>query len=562
MTGGSFSAKIADMQVDKKYEKIIVFMVSAFIGAAFFTLIYGIYVINPLYDDWIFMSGERDLVQHYLGFCLYRSSPWQFPLGLVTTASYPHDMSVIYTDAIPLFAFICKLLSPILPLHFQYLGLYGLLSMMLMGGISGLLILSLTDRPGYAILASVFYTLSWTLQYRMFYHTSLTSHWLILLALYIWLRFDHEKNIFLTGIVYLALSGVSMLIHPYIWAMCGGIVLMGLLEKIIVRRKLKIPLVCGILYCLTGVICLWSFGAFASGVGAKLDVGKYEANLNTLYNSMGFGKLPPLPVALLQYEGFGYMGAGALILLVFSVVTFVISKKKLQITPRRVVLFFTAVCFTVFCIIPEISMNDRVLCTLKLGKIMDYAVGVFRSNGRFVWPVGYILLTAILVFLIRNFGRRWLFGFIIICLAIQLYDMTPFIAEKHDKFARVDYKYVGYIDGNYAIESVIGRYEHIVMDIDDGEIDQSMSFYAYLHGLTTNDFYYARPIEYEVQNTLEALRDDMKRGRYDDSLLYVLGEDRLPIYSEYELHFYEINGRYIASHEPIEGLKEAVVSVP
>ena len=74
--------------------------------------------------------------------------------------------------------------------------------------------------------------------------------------------------------------------------------------------------------------------------------------------------------------------------------------------------------------------------------------------------------------------------------------------------------------------------------------------------MTTNDFYYARPIGSKVQNTLEALRHDMENGQYDDSLLYVLGEDKLALYRSFDLHFYEIKGRYVASHEPIEGMVE------
>lgn len=536
------------------------FLASSIVGAFIFVLIYGPYVINPFYDDWILCSGERDLVQHYLGFCLYRSSPWQFPLGLVTTASYPHDMSVIYTDAIPLFAFMGKLLSPILPSHFQYLGLYGLLSMTLMGGMSGLLLYSLTERFGYAVLGSVFYSLSWALQYRMFYHTSLTSHWLILLAFYIWLRYDPQVKISLSIIVYFIFSSVSMLTHPYIWAMCGGIIFMSLLEYFVVKRRIVVPLLCAFIYCIAGALCLWTFGAFSNGVGAKLDVGKYEANLNTFYNSMGLGLLPSLPVELLQYEGFCYLGAGVLTLCLFTgmiiIIKTIISKKFPKISLRRSLIALTTLCFTLFSIIPEVSLNDQILFNIKLWKIIDYIVGIFRSNGRFIWPVSYIILTATLVFLIRNHHEKCIMYLMLLCLVIQLIDMTPFITERHRRFSRNDYRYEGYISDNEEIANVIERYRHIVMDIDDGEIDQSLSFFAYLHGLTTNDFYYARPIENKVQNTLEALQNDMQNGKYDDTLLYILGSDRLSRYWQYDLHFYEIDGRYIASHRPIDGLEE------
>ena len=145
---------------------------------------------------------------------------------------------------------------------------------------------------------------------------------------------------------------------------------------------------------------------------------------------------------------------------------------------------------------------------------------------------------------------------LLLCLVIQAADMSPYLAEKHNVFAKGDYEYSGILDGIGPLDAVVDRYDHIVMDIKDGEVDQYLSYYAYLHDMTTNDFYYARPIESKVQNTLEALRSDMEKGRYDDSILYVLGADKLSLYKDYDLHFYEIEGRYLASHEKIEGLEE------
>ena len=537
-------------------ERITVFVFSALLGAFLFILVYGPYVLNPFYDDWIFKTGERDLVQHYLGFCLYRSSPWQFPLGLVTTASYPHDMSVIYTDAIPLLAFAGKLLDPVLPKVFQYLGIYGMLSMALTGGTGALIIYEYTERKSIAIISSVFYSMSWILLYRMFYHTSLTSHWLILLAFYLWMRMKPGEHVPVNCLIYAGFSAIALLIHPYIWAMCGGISAMSQIEYMIENKKIRNSLIYGAVFCITGAACLYVFGAFMVGRGMGLGAGSYEANLNTLVNSMGYAILPGLPVALLQYEGFGYLGAGMLLLAAAAVLTATLKKIRPHMNLHRWILVLTALCFIAFSIIPEISWGDKVLVKINLGKLFGTFVGIFRSNGRFIWPVCYMLMTGITIFLFRHTKKRVMPVLLAVCLILQLADMAPFLAEKHVRFAKADYNYTGILDDNPAIDGAIGRYDHIVMDIEDGAVDQYLSYYAYLRDMTTNDFYYARPIESKVQNTLEALRDDMKRGKYDDSLLYVLGKDKIPLYSGYELHFYEIEGRYLASHEPIEGLEE------
>ena len=66
--------------------------------------------------------------------------------------------------------------------------------------------------------------------YRMFYHTSLTSHWLILAGFYLWIRLDLRSNVMKNCLIYAAFSTIAILIHPYIWAMCGGIAFMSFIE--------------------------------------------------------------------------------------------------------------------------------------------------------------------------------------------------------------------------------------------------------------------------------------------------------------------------------------------
>ncbi len=548
--------KLKSLSSSVSAERLRVFFFSALLGAFLFILIYGPFVLNPFYDDWIFMTGERDLAQHYLGFCLYRSSPWQFPVGLVTTASFPHDMSVIYTDAIPLFAFLGKLLNPVLPQVFQYLGIYGMLSMAMTGAMGALIIYEYTRKIGISLIASVFFSMSWVVQYRMFYHTSLTSHWLILMAFYLWLRLEPEGHAVRNSLMLAVFSAAAILIHPYIWAMCGGIIAMALIEYLIKSRDIKRFILYGLSFCITGALCLYGFGAFEVGRGMSLGAGSYEANRNTFFNSMDYGLLPGLPVALLQYEGFGYLGIGMLLIILTALVVAVIKKARPKMTLHRCMLLITAICFVGFSIIPEISWGKQILIKLDLGKLFGTFVGIFRSNGRFIWPVCYMLMIFTVVFLSRHIKEKYMLILLALCLLFQLADMTPYILEKHGRFSKADYEYKGILDGNSAVDAVIGRYDHIFMDIEDGKVDQYLSYYAYLHGLTTNDFYYARPIENKVQNTLEALREDMKKGKYDDSLLFLFGKDKLPLYKDFDLHFYEIKGRYLASHKPIEGLDE------
>ena len=173
---------------------MILMAAGCLIGILCFALVYGFDIVRFTYDDWLFF-GDMDLKQHYNGFCHFRLSPWRFPIGLIDSLSVPYSMSVVYTDSIPLFAVIFKLFSGVLPVKFQYFGLFGLLCFAMMGMLSPVLIRRFTDSKIVCIAGSLFFILSYPVLHRMFYHTALSAQWIIVLALIVWFYTDiTDKN--------------------------------------------------------------------------------------------------------------------------------------------------------------------------------------------------------------------------------------------------------------------------------------------------------------------------------------------------------------------------------
>ena len=94
------------------FEKLKTALIGAVIGFLVFVVIYGFAPLNPTNEQFV-LTGylEKDVAQHYAGWKLYRSSPWQFPLGVGKFIEEPYGNSVSYTDSIPLFAIIFKNLA-------------------------------------------------------------------------------------------------------------------------------------------------------------------------------------------------------------------------------------------------------------------------------------------------------------------------------------------------------------------------------------------------------------------------------------------------------------------
>lgn len=196
------------------------------IAAAGFCYLYNIRLLKPDYTAWLLEGAHYDLTQHYLGWAAYRKGDWTFPIGCTDYLLYPTKTSVIFTDSIPCFAVLFKLLSPILPAQFQYFGLWGLLCFALQGVLAARILNRYTRNKVFAVLASTLFIFAPCMVRKMYGHTALAGQWLILLALqFLFFYRDYGKS----KKIYVGWAAVGVLaasVHIYFLPMCG-IILLG-----------------------------------------------------------------------------------------------------------------------------------------------------------------------------------------------------------------------------------------------------------------------------------------------------------------------------------------------
>ncbi len=427
----------------------LVFTVSAILGCIVFCMIYGTKILNVQYDDWLMVGG--DLSQHYLGWCFYRNSAWHFPIGLIDGLCYPEQRSVIYMDAIPLFAIFFKIISPILPDTFQYLGIWGIATYALMGGLSALVILNLIADTKYSILCSFFFIFSSTVLQRMYVHEALAGQWIIIFALLIYLQHKNEdvslKRVILDWSLLLAFT---VYIHMYFLPMALVFLFVDCLRRYFSHKKLSevVPaFLCAILFALFN---MWILGAFYGESSLKEEggAGHFSANLNTLFNSQGASVfLKNLPVATTgQYEGYAFLGTGIIVLSIISSATLLYQYNR---EPKKCLNFFSrhkldiALCavivgiFSVVALSPIITMNNSIIMKIPYPEFLMDLLSIFRATGRFVWPIMYLYMFGTLYILYKNYSGKILTGIIIVCLTIQIIDLSPVM--KNEKIGELEY---------------------------------------------------------------------------------------------------------------------------
>ena len=159
----------------------------SFAALALFSLLAFLLIVGPRVLDFqnIAWLASGDPATHYLGWAFFRHSPWSFPIGLNPDYGMDISSSIVYSDSIPLLAFLFKPFQSFLPEPFQYLGLWALICFVLQAYFAWLLVGLITQDFWQKLLGMGFFVFAPPMLYRLGVHAALASHFLLLAGLYL-----------------------------------------------------------------------------------------------------------------------------------------------------------------------------------------------------------------------------------------------------------------------------------------------------------------------------------------------------------------------------------------
>lgn len=492
-------------------------------GLGWFLWLGGGPVLPPTHIDWMM---REDWAAHIFGWLFFRNADWTLPLGAAPNHFYPYGSSVALTDGNPWAALLFKPLSPLLPVDFQYTGPWLALCYALMGYFGARLVETVSPRPLPMVLGGTLLALSPVMAAR-FGHPTLCAHWLLLALLWLNLRDIPDARAATRSLGLAALfNAIAAGTHPYWVAMLMPLTL-TLGVRLAWSRKLgpaRVAALCGGIAALdVGLFAL--FGYFGgSGLGAE-GFGDFSADLATLVNPMGWGRLlPDLPAAPRQGEGFGYLGAGALLLGVVACVSLFARRREARTLDWRRVLPAAGVVLlmAVYALSSRVTWLGQPVADLgALYAPLVKATNAFRASGRFVWPLHYLLVVGAVLLV----ARLWrgvpavAVAALTVALALQAYDVRE---EKSALFKPVRFHRLKSAEW----DALKGSYQHLALFPPqvqwvcryDEPLVNALAYQAYRLKLTFNSGYASR--------TPEALaaecRAPLPAGGLDASTAYVV----------------------------------------
>lgn len=139
-------------------------MIALALGVACFFYITDPSILLSWNTSWL---STGDPAFHWLGWEFFRQTPLlQWPLGANPGYGIEISSSIVFSDSIPLLAFIFRPLHSILPTPFQYLGLWLLLCIVLQAWFAWKILSILTTNRWLPLMASLFFAIAPAFLYR------------------------------------------------------------------------------------------------------------------------------------------------------------------------------------------------------------------------------------------------------------------------------------------------------------------------------------------------------------------------------------------------------------
>jgi hypothetical protein len=407
----------------------VLFAITVGLCGAFYMM--GPDAINPWNIDWL----VGDPATHYLGWAFFRKTPdWFFPITWTDRLGYPWGVSISFLDSIPLVAVLLRPISSILGEPFQYIGLYACLCFILQAFFG----FKIAYRIGFrnlisAGLTAVFFMLAPAFIWRFHGHFALASHWVILAAIYCYLREVPGEKAVRWLIPFWVLVAIAGAINPYIAVMTLLLTLAASARLWLVKR-LGVWTALATAAASVGILAA-SFVIFGFYVGGGADAyagGGYRSySMNLLapidphvYRTL---LLPMMPINPGQYEGYNYLGITVIAFLAFGLLSRNIrggAATKPDIFP----LLMVGLISTLIAASTKITLGSFTIASIPLPEKVEQLAQMLRASGRLFWPAYYLLIIAAFASLtkIRRPIREII---LVIGLLIQILDLMPLMAS-------------------------------------------------------------------------------------------------------------------------------------
>lgn len=476
----------------------------------------GLEIIWPTTIGWL-ESGDGTAE---ISWEFFRSQPLsQFPLGLNPNYGLEISSTIAFDGQIPILSLLFHPLNSLLPVRFQYIGLFLFVCFILNYVVAKRIMLQLRLNNLNSSISSIIISTSPVLLFRYIDndHYVLTSGFLLFYAIHLVLKND---SAFLKWLI---LYIVSILIFIYYTAFIFIIHSIFLLYKVFLKtesiRASTFKLVLTLSVSLFMMFCV---GFFYGEVSASdVGFGLFRSTLTSLIDSNQWSAfLPDIGESEGAYEGFGYISLPSFIL----ILSFLLFRTKSTLGKSTDVSFFplwtSSVFLLIFSFSNKISFGTLELFEYSLPSQLVPIFATFRSSGRFIWLLVFVLFIWLVYKISLKVNSNNLSIFLSFLLILHSIDIgSQLSSQKNKKFANI---YETNLT-NAAWTDIHECYKNIRIYPPTSGVVNSYNFVnlAYNSGLGINTGRFGRLNNDAVNKAFELMHEEFSTGVYRDDSFYI-----------------------------------------
>lgn len=512
------------------------FLLGIIPGLLVFAFLTNGVILNPSYTAWL--TGDAFLA--WQGWQFFRLSPMlQWPLGANPFFGLDISSSIVFPDSVPLMAFIFKPFSALLPTEFQYFGIFIFACFLLQSLYSYKILRLYSSTVLPAFFGSTLFVLAPILLVRLtetYQHHALFSQWVILAALYFYLRNKFSYT------AWIALQVITLLINVYLFSMVFSVFLADLAQRKYLKQITTKTISILIPVTISSIIfIMWAVGFFMVGSPGAADglsgggFGVYRMNLlSPIDSNLIWSKLiPDFFTHKAEGEGFNFLGIGILSLLPIALLS-LFQTRTIQkvISKKNAPLLILVIFCTIYALSNQIHIASHRLVGYEVPRFIGGIFNTFSSSGRFFWIPHYLFIIGIFCLIFKIKSKHLQLIVILGAILIQVADSSRATNEIKTHFIHPNKTFEKLNSDLWG--SFAKRYKKIIY-VDPGHLQSpeilALYEFASSHKMAINLNWQSKFNATKLLQYRDKISRDILEKKFDKDSLYIFRNNELWDYS-------------------------------
>jgi hypothetical protein len=271
---------------------------------------------------------------------------------------------------------------------------------------------------------------------------------------------------------------------------------------------------------------LWTAGYFGTTSYGSYGYGDYKLNLLWPMLTYRWSQLfPDLPHGKWDYEGLSFLGIGILALLALAILTGAIAQLRHAISRQWLPLTLMLLALMVFAFSKTLTVLDVDLTTVPVPEFIEAVGSAFRSTGRFVWPLLYMITIGAVVLIAGRLRAAIALPIILVAFAAQAWDSSSEWRRFEDRMPSPSTTWPSKLTSPIWERAAAAGYNRIrSIPVDEGYASdwRAFGYFAFAHGMDLDIAYLGR-VDSADKEALEAHEEQvLQNGDFEPKTIYIL----------------------------------------